>query len=295
MEVQQLDLVALDYSIIYFALIQPILFRAAQLLIIIVAAFFAFLLYAFVKYRVNPFRLNIERLRTQRVRFKLFDCIRWVIVDIADKKVTRKEFDEYGFTIYCGRQGAGKTVSMVDYLYRMRKKYPDCLIVTNFACNFANHRMTDWRDFFKYRNEIHGVIFALDEIHSEYNNASWKDFPESLLSEISQQRKQRIKIVATSQQYSRVVKQIREQCFSVVQCFTFMKRWTFCKEYDALDYEMYCEKNVRSPKGRFKHMGRWSFVQSPGLRGSFDTYEKIERLKGREFIPRNERVQSPTA
>ena len=44
-----------------------------------------------------------------------------------------------------------------------------------------------------------GVMFAIDKIHSEWPSASWKDFPEVLLSEITQQRKQLIKIVASSQ------------------------------------------------------------------------------------------------
>ncbi len=74
-------------------------------------------------------------------------------------------------------------------------------------------QMTSWRDFMEIRNGTKGVLFLIDEIHSEYSSKSWKDFPEELLSEISQQRKQRIKIVATSQIYSRVVKQLREQAF----------------------------------------------------------------------------------
>jgi len=286
------DLATIDYGVIFRLILQPIFNRVYQLLFILLAAFLAFLFYAFIKYRINPFRMTIEKMRRQRIRFKLFSFLRWAVVDNADAKKNGLEFGEYGFTIFCGRQGAGKTVSMVEYLIRMRRKYPDCIIVTNFSFKYANQQMTDWKDFFEIRNGTDGVIFALDEIHSEYSNASWKDFPEALLSEISQQRKQRIKIVATSQQYSRVAKQIREQCLSVVQCSTILRRWTFCKEYDAFDYDLYVAPNIASRKARFRHFRRWSFVQSPFLRESFDTYEKIERLKKMDFEERGTRLRA---
>ena len=290
MEPAGLDLAAIDYSILFTVLLAPILRRVAQLLTIAGGGALAFLAYTFLKYKINPFRLNIEKLRRQRVRFKPYSFLRWVIVDKADAATREKTFSEFGFTIFCGRQGAGKTVSMVEYLIRMKRKYPKCIIVTNFAFEHADKQMTGWRDFFEIRNETDGVIFAIDEIHSEYSSANWKDFPESLLSEISQQRKQRIKIVATSQQYSRVAKPIREQCFSVVQCITYLGRWTFCKEYDALDYDLYLGDNANRKKGRHKWFRKWSFVQSPGLRDSYDTYEKIERLEKVQFLERDTRA-----
>jgi len=292
MEPAAFDLTAIDYSIIFRIILHPILTRVYQLLVILAASFLAFLLFSIIKYRINPFKMSIEKLRHQRVRFKLFSFLRWMIVDHADAAKKGYVFEEYGFTIFCGRQGAGKTVSMVEYLNRMRRKYPNCIIVTNFSYRYGNEQMTDWKQFFEIRNGTDGVIFAIDEIHSEYSNASWKDFPEALLSEISQQRKQRIKIVATSQQYSRVAKPIREQCFSVVQCKTLLRRWTFCKEYDALDYDLYLSANVASKKARFRWFRRWSYVQSPSLRECFDTYEKIERLKKMEFEERGTRLRA---
>ena len=139
MESAGLDLVALDYSILFTTLVAPMLQRVLQLLTILSAAFLAFLIYTFLKYRINPFKLNIEKLRRQRVRFKLFSFLRWVIVDKADAAQKEKVFSEFGFTIFCGRQGAGKTVSMVDYLIRMKRKYPDCIIVTNFKFKHSDH------------------------------------------------------------------------------------------------------------------------------------------------------------
>ncbi len=221
-------------------------------------------------------------MKVKTIHFKPFNFLRWLYIDIVRDNAGITRFPEHGFTLYCGRQGAGKTISMVEYLNRMKRRYPKVIIVTNFGYKYADHIMKDWRDFFIYRNGEAGVIFAIDEIHSEFSTAKNKDFPEPLLSEISQQRKQCIKIVATAQIYSRVAKPIREQAFTTVQCSTFAHRWTFTTEYDASEYEN--ETNAAKVKKRVHPLGKYSFVQSDNLRKCFDTYEKIERLSGMEFI-----------
>lgn len=197
-----LELGSYDYSSIFRIILQPFLNTFYTLLFTALTVLFAFFVYACIKYNINPFRLRPEVLKKKKIRFKLFDCIRWLYIDFNNEAKAGSDFDQYGFTLYCGRQGGGKTTSMIEYLNRMRKKFPKAFIVTNFEYKYATHVMKSWRDFFDIRNGEDGVIFALDEIHSEFSTAKSKDFPESLLSEISQQRKQRIKIVATSQVYA---------------------------------------------------------------------------------------------
>lgn len=281
-----LELTSYDYSSVFRIVLQPFINMFYNLLFTSLTVLLAFFVYACIKYRVNPFRLRAETLIKKKIRFKLFDCMRWMYIDFHNKMLSVVFFDQYGFTLYCGRQGSGKTTSMVEYLNRMHKKFPKAWIVTNFKYKYATHVMKDWRDFFELRNGTDGVIFAIDEIHSEFSTMQSRDFPESLLSEISQQRKQRIKIVATSQVYSRVAKPIREQCFSVIQCVTYCNRWTFTREYDAADYEL--DSNVVKLKKKVHPINRHSFVQSDFLRKCFDTYEKIERLKGEVFMERTE-------
>jgi ATP-dependent Clp protease ATP-binding subunit ClpX len=276
----------MDYSPIFRQILQPFFDVFYGVLFTVLTVLLAFFVYTCVKYKINPFRLRAKTLEFKKIRFKLFDCLRWLYIDICREKESGKTFDQYGFTLYCGRQGGGKTTSMVEYLNRMHVRFPKALIVTNFKYKYATRIMESWRDFFEIRNGEDGVIFALDEIHSEFSTAKSKDFPESLLSEISQQRKQRIKIVATSQVYSRVAKPIREQCFTTIQCETYCNRWTFNREYDAADYEL--QTNAVQVKKRVHPINRHSFVQSDFLRSCFDTYEKIERLKGEEFMLRME-------
>lgn len=253
---------------------------------LVLFAFAAFIASFFVIYRVQP-KTSADKLALLNVRNKWHDLLRWKLVDYQRRSLYRGYFPEFGFSLFVGKQGWGKTISLVEYLERMRKLYPECLIATNFKYEHSNFLMKDWHDFFEIRNGYKGVIFAIDEVHSEYSSTAWKDFPESLLSEISQQRKQRIKIVATSQVYGRVVKPMREQTFSVIECRTYFKRYTRCKEYDAFEYD-----GIDTPyvtKGKIKPVRVYDFIQSDYLRSCYDTYEKIKRLGKSSFIPRSER------
>ena len=254
-----------------------------------VALFFLFLfvLVFVLRYKMYPPNIKADRLEKLSISFLPYDLFRWLVWDFLTRKQRDQVFSEYGFSIFTGRQGAGKTVSMIRYLDLMRKKYPNVKIITNFNYAYADKRMKDWRDFMEIRNGEDGVIFAIDEIHSEYSAASWKDFPEALLSEISMQRKQRVKIVATSQVFCRVAKPIREQAFSVMVCRTYFGRLTFFKEYDAAEYST--SDTPYKVKKSVKPIWKSVFVQSNALRRSFDTYEKIERRKKLDFIPRGER------
>lgn len=285
----------LDFSFMFSYIIDPIV----TLILYVSGAFLAFVLgfavYAIIKLRLNPFHMTksrVRRLRKMKIRLKLLNFLRWLAIDAIYYRKFCYKFNQYGLTVFCGRQGAGKTISMVNYAIYAKNRFPDCIIVANFKFKYADFYMEDWQDFLKYRNGTKGVLFLIDEIHGEYSSQDWKDFPENLLSQISQQRKQRIKIACTSQVYSRVVKQIREQSFSVVQCLTFLNRWTFNREYDARDYEMYCESAEK--KKKLKPIRKSSFIQDDCLRNSYDTYEVIKRMKkiakGEGFIPRNERM-----
>ena len=148
--------------------------------------------------------------------------------------------------------------------------------------------MTDWRDLLTIRNGTKGVIFAIDEIHSEYDSSKWADIPEDLLSEISQQRKQRVKIIASAQFFGRVAKPLREQAVSVVACRTLFGRLTLNREYDALEYISVIDNPLAAAQ-KIKPLRKSSFVQSDFLRQCYDTYAKVERMRQTKFIRRSER------
>lgn len=228
-----------------------------------------------------------KRVKETTFKPKLLEFIKWVLIDMYRVIKYGRHFREFGLTIYCGRQGGGKSISIVEYLERMRLKYPDALIVTNFGYQHQDREMQSWRDLLEVRNGLDGVIFAIDEIQNEYNSNDWKDFPEDLLKEITQQRKQRIKIIASSQVYTRVVKQLREQCFEVVECRTLAGRWTFQRCFDAEDYNTVIDNPEK--KKRLHRKWRYNFVQTDMIRLLFDSYKKIESMRTKQFIPRHER------
>lgn len=222
------------------------------------------------------------------VKFAMFWY--YVFKDIRFRIKFGRQFEEFGLTMYCGRQGAGKTMALVEYLERMRRKYPKAIIITNFGYKHEHYSMESWHDLVNVKNGTDGVIFGIDEIQNEFNNSKWKDFPEFILSEITQQRKQRIKIAATSQVFTRVVKQLREQCFEVVECRTLANRWTFTRAFDAEDYNAVIDNPEK--KMKLRRLYRKNFIQTDELRNKYDSYKKIEKLKSTTFINRDERVYS---
>ncbi len=201
-----------------------------------------------------------------------------------------RPFNEFGVTLFTGMQGAGKTTAMVEYLVRMRKLYPKVKIYTNFGFKGQDGEFTHWNQFFEVRNGEDGVIFAIDEIQNEFNSIDWKNFPPTLLAEITQQRKQRIKIVSTSQVFTRVAKPIREQTFEVVECYTLFGRWVFTKAFDALEYEAVIANPVI--KQKLHRKWRRNFIQDNKLRELYDSYAKVEKMKRTTYVEKKDRIEN---
>lgn len=208
----------------------------------------------------------------------------WKFRDLKELKNNPDLFREFGLTMFTGRQGAGKTMAMVEHLEQLRKRYPKALILTNFGYEHETQPFNSWQDLFNVRNGDHGVIFCIDEIQNEFSSASSKSFPESLLAEITQQRKQKIKILATSQVFTRVAKPLREQCFEVVECITLAGRWTFAKCFDADDYNAVIDSNNPDKKLKMRRKWRKNFIQDNKIRELYDSYAKVERMKRTEYI-----------
>lgn len=224
-----------------------------------------------------------------KLRRFLYNLPIFLFYKIRDlKRFDKTLFNQYGLRMFCGRQGGGKTVGMIWQLEQWRKRYPDLKIYTNIDYVHQDGRLQGWNDLLssELKNGTKGVVFAIDEIQNEFSSQSWKDFPESLLSEVTQQRKQRVCILATSQVFTRVAKPLREQCYQVIECKTFLGRWTRLKAYDADDYNMVIDS--RDPKSKFKLHKIWrtSFIQSDVFRDLFDTYAKVDRLRKVGFNPK---------
>ena len=79
-------------------------------------------------------------------------------------KSDKKQFKGFGFWLYCGLGGSGKTLSMVEYLTRMKKRYPRVKILTNFNFKYADGRIESWEDIINTEN------FVLDPISNSHTS-----------------------------------------------------------------------------------------------------------------------------
>lgn len=222
----------------------------------------------------------------RRTLFRLPIILFYFIRDCL--KTDRDYFKPYGCWFFVGKQGAGKTMSLVYTLEHLRKEYPKLKIYTNFGYVYETKpliKMTDLLDRSLY-NGTYGTVFVIDEIQNEFSASTSRDFPESVLSLVTQQRKNHVLILCTSQVFTRVSKPLREQAFRVIECSTYFGRYTTCRYYDGIDYVDSVDKS-ESYKTDHRHRIDYNcFIQTDKLRGLYDSYKLIDRLSRVGFVPK---------
>ena len=79
-----------------------------------------------------------------------------------------------GSIVFYGYQGNGKTLSMVDYAFRIRKDYPKAKIFSNIKMKGIDYDYLfsdqDVKDALSYENGKDGVLVLLDEAHLYFGN-----------------------------------------------------------------------------------------------------------------------------
>lgn len=221
-------------------------------------------------------------------------------------------FDPDGLLIFVGGQGSGKTLSAVNYVYKLLEYYGESKLVTNVALRdypivtfeqwvkegcfkppitkadkekmFAEYveknRVFEFRDnddFQRYYNGEHGVIFLVDEIQLYLNSLESKNINIEVVTQISQQRKQRKHIVATSQVFGRMAKPLREQFSSVMFCRGFLGSTLQCNsliDRDSMHGDDSTGTNISGDV-----IKKFWFWRQPEMFARYDTYSVIERGK----------------
>lgn len=222
---------------------------------------------------------------------------------------TRNQEDYFypnGLQIYSGRQGRGKTISAVHALRELKKRYPKAIVVTNLKVKFDdsihisvraesesictsivsafnNGSLNPAKHYVRFstvselsacfthiNNGYMGVIYVVDEIHLYFNSLDSKNIPVSVMTEVSQQRKQRKLIIGTSQLFSRLAKPFREQADNIIICVTYFGLITKQMVFDG---ETLTEDSRGQLVGQRKKVG-W-FFHTLRLRESFDTFQKV--------------------
>lgn len=252
-----------------FWVLSPFLFLLAG---IFVSFVIQFVFYFFKGYRLKG---KVPRVKRDGILKRLWVQFPNALVrDLYNRDP--EEFQEYGLHLFCGEQGAGKTVSVVELVQRWKKRYPKMLIYTNMALKGEDGQIGHWKDVLNRNNGKYGVVEVIDEIQTWFSSLDSKDFPPEMIAEISQQRKQRKAIIGTAQVFSRIAKPIREQAtyiylpVTLFGCLTIVRR-TKSEWWD-------------NEKQRFKrYCGFYFFIHTDKIRDSFDTYKKIQRYTERGF------------
>lgn len=218
---------------------------------------------------------NRRRLRKPGLLEKIFILMpKQYIEDLFSRPA---DFFPYqGMIIFEGRQGSGKTISMVRYMKDMQYEFPDALCTTNLAYTDENKPLKTWTMLIDYKNGYKGVIAALDELQNWFSSNDSKNFPPEMLSLITQNRKNRRIILGTSQNFYLLAKAIRSQATEVRRCATYFGCLTVVRRLEPI---LDSEGNVVEWKKR----GIYCFVHDKELRDSYNTWKVIENLRKSGF------------
>ncbi|RYF28949.1 MAG: hypothetical protein EOO17_03365 [Chloroflexi bacterium] len=202
------------------------------------------------------------------------------------KKYTRPEKGLFpvGSRVYIGRQGKGKTLSMVKYIHDLKLTYPDMQIFSNVILyGLEYHHLNEPSDVelaLAYQNGNKGVLVVLDEAHLYFN--SKQGIPVDVLTAISQQRKDRRRIVFSSQIWNELDISIRKQVQDVVICKN-IGRLQFNKIMDGesirLDKSDYSYEMDKRYSELYKHNDEYY--------SRYDTFQKIVTNKDYSRLPLN--------
>ena len=208
---------------------------------------------------------------------KKVSLFRKVFLDFPRQFITDLEshdpafFPYQGCIIFCGRQGQGKTISLVEFMRRMQKEYPKSKVITNLGYTKEDNVLNDWKPLITYKNGIYGVIVGIDELQNWFSSNQSKDFPPEMLQVITQNRKNRRIILGTSQVFTRLAKPLREQATEIRDCHTFFGCITFVSRKEPI---LGSDGDVVE----YKNRGWYCFVHDKDLRDSYDTYKVIDSL-----------------
>lgn len=242
---------------------------------------------------VSIIELIIRRFKGQRIHplpsvnkegfiYRLyFKFPRQLIEDLINRDP--HDFNEYGLRMICGEQGSGKSITVAYLLGVWKQRYPSMKIVTNMGYQNEDGQITHWKDIIENKNDSYGVAVVLDEIQTWFSSLQSKDFPVEMLTEVSQQRKQRKCILGTAQVFSRISKPIREQTTKVYMPMTLFGCLTIVRETHAKYWDN--ENQVFK-----RYTGLFFYVHDKALRDTFDTFARIEKYKDEGFKSDNERL-----
>lgn len=183
-----------------------------------------------------------------------------------------------GSIVFKGFQGSGKTLSMVHYMFQLKKQFPDCHIYSNVIIKDLDYyQIRDDDDLVRAisdRNGDDGVVVLLDEAHLFFNKK--KGISLDVLTAISQQRKDRRRMVLSSQIWEELDISLRKQVKHIVDCHSFGHiQVNTIYDGESLTWDKMQSSYVA------KKIYTECFKHNEKLYNSYDTYQKI--IKNNEY------------
>lgn len=129
------------------------------------------------------------------------------------KKGFKMERGKFGVYCYCGKQGTGKTYSVVEYLLENRDKkiYANLKSLSGVEYTPIN----SFEDLLKLRNE-HDCIIFFDEIFTALTKTT--KLTTEILDFLSQMRKRKIIFLTTAQEWLEINMTFRRYCRFQIDC-----------------------------------------------------------------------------
>lgn len=185
-----------------------------------------------------------------------------------------------GFACFIGVQGSGKTLTAVNYVYKLLKFYPNAILVTNIDLRdypVDHKRIFPFKsadDLLKYKNGKLGVIFLIDEIHLYLGSQKGaNNLNPEVLQAICQQRKQRIHIVSTTQFFAQLNINLRRHFDYIILCeskfFGYKQRLSIINR-DSITSN---ESSSQTIEGQVQK--KISYWRNPSMFERYDTYAII--------------------
>lgn len=196
-----------------------------------------------------------------------------------------------GSRVYKGFQGSGKTLSMVKYAFDIEKAFPNCRIYSNIMINgLKRYKYIDGDEVLKRALArscgASGILILLDEAHLYFNKKTGISL--DVLTAISQQRKDRKRLVFSSQIWEELDVSLRKQVKEIVSCSCYFGciQVNSISDGETLSYDKFQSQYVA------RHIRTEVFKHYKELYDSYDTYQKIYTNKeySREFPSRNNTV-----
>lgn len=156
--------------------------------------------------------------------WKIIGIIFLVIIIVALRKVKikwltffqrgfKKETKPYGVYCYCGKQGKGKTYSVIEFLLNNRNKKIYANINSLKGIDYTY--FSGFEELLKLRDE-HDCIIVFDEIFTALTKTSKMN--TDVLDFLSQMRKRRIVFITTAQEWLEINMTLRRYCRYQIEC-----------------------------------------------------------------------------